>query len=249
MPNCPIYHRKMANRFRMRQLQQKNTALAMTLRVGAALVVLLFACHVTRAQGYRFGLSTNLAYDATWLPHYGWTSIPSGSLEVYPAQGHWTFGADVEWPMWHHEDTHRYLQMNHVTLWSRRYFQPADFSSYRKWYLLGSVNASRFGLGLDTKKGWQGEGLGASIGGGYKVSLGKHFTLDFGLALGVYYAGYDPYVWGDDATGWYYYDYDGDPAAFQKRNQRFFWAGPTRIYLNIGFDFWSRKRSGRSDSQ
>ena len=233
----------------MKQLQHENVFSATILPVIAAIFVLLGVCNESRAQGYRFGLSTNLPYDITWLPNYGLTSIPSGSLEVYPAQGHWTFGADVEWPMWHHEDTHRYLQMNHVTLWSRRYFKPADYSSYRKWYLLGSINASRFGVGLDTKKGWQGKGLGASLGGGYKVPLGKHFTLDIGLALGVFYAGYDPYIWGDDATNWYYYDYTGDPAAFKKRNQRFFWAGPTRIYINIGFDFWSRTRGRRSDSQ
>ena len=41
------------------------------------------------------GVSTNLIYDATYIPHYGFTSVPSFSLEYYPDRGHWTFGADV----------------------------------------------------------------------------------------------------------------------------------------------------------
>ena len=200
-------------------------------------------------RDYRVGVSTNLPYDITWLPSYGVTSIPSLSLEFYPKAGHWTYGLDAEWPMWRHEDTHRFLQVNNLSAWTRRYFALPDEGRYRKWYLSGSFTAARYGIGFNTGRGWQGEGLGLSLGGGHKWTLGKHFTVDLGLALGVFYTGYDPYVWGNDATGWYYYDYDGDPAAFRKRNQRFIWAGPTRIYINIGFDFWSRSRAGRTEEE
>lgn len=62
------------------------------------------------------------------------------------------------------------------------------------------------------------------------------------MALGAFLAQYDPYVYGNDATHRYYYDYTGDPAQFRKRNQRFFWAGPTRVYISLGIDLFNRKR-------
>ena len=82
-----------------------------------------------------------------------------------------------------------------------------------------------------------------------EYAFGRRMFIDFGLALGVFYSGYDPYVWGNDATGWYYYDYAGDPDTFRKRNQRLLWWGPTRIYLNIGFDFSNRHRAGRTGKE
>lgn len=189
-----------------------------------------------------FGLSTNLLYDFTYIPGYGFTSIPSVSLEYYPARSHhFTFGADVEWPMWQHWDTHRFLQIQHITLWTRRYFRKQQ-DRFRGLYLLASVNGARFGLGWDAK-GWEGEGLGGSVGLGYKIIFGKsRFFLDLGLAAGAFFAKYDPYLYGYDATRRYYYDYLGDPDLFHERNHRLFWAGPTRIYLSLGIDLFNRKR-------
>lgn len=250
----------------MSKMQRINHRLAGAFRLSALALLLLANCFYTRAQtkdtlaydtlatrdtlAYRFGLSTNLPYDITYIPGYGLTSIPSFSLEIYPSRGRWTFGADVEWPMWHHYDSHRFFQINSITAWSRCYFKERQVNDrFHGWYGLGSLSAARYGIGFRTGTGWQGEGLAASLGIGYKWALGRHLTIDMGLALGAFYSGYDPYVWGNDATGWYYYDYDGDPAAFRKRNQRFFWAGPTRIYINIGFDFWSRKRDRRPDDR
>lgn len=185
------------------------------------------------------GVSTNLAYDVTYIPHYGLTSIPSFSLEFYPLAGKFTFGADVEWPMWKHPQEHRYLQINNLTLWSRFYFKPKE-GRFRGWYLLANVNAARYGIGWDGR-GWEGEGLGASLGVGYKVTIGRFF-VDMGLAAGYFYSGYDPYVWGADATGWYYYDFAGDPDQFVKRNSRLSWIGPTRVYISIGVDLFNRKK-------
>ncbi len=189
-------------------------------------------------------LSTNLLYDFTYIPQYGITSIPSFSLEIFPStRSRFTLGADVEWPMWTHPSTHRYMQINNVTLWTRFYFKRTGQNlRHRGWYALASVNGARYGIGLNANKGWEGEGLGASLGAGYKLTIGKYFFLDFGLAAGFFYSGYDPYVWGNDATNWYYYDYYGDPDAFQKRNHRLFWAGPTRVYISLGFDIWKRGR-------
>ena len=191
------------------------------------------------------GISTNLPYDITYVPGYGITTIPSFSFEYYPAsRGRWTYGADVEWPMWKHWDTQRFMQINNVTLWTRRYFKDPAVRPQGA-YLLGSVNGARFGVGFN-QKGWIGEGLGLSVGAGYKIPLGQsRFWFDAGVALGIFYAAYDPYVYGNDALGWYYYDYAGKPEDFTERNKRWLWIGPTRIYFSIGFDLFNRNKEGK----
>ncbi len=191
------------------------------------------------------GLSTNLPYDITYVPGYGVTSIPSVSFEYYPAsRGRWTYGADVEWPMWKHWDTQRFMQINNITLWTRRYFKDPEVRPQGA-YLLGSVNGARYGVGFN-KKGWIGEGIGLSAGIGYKLPIGKsRFWFDAGAALGLFYSAYDPYVYGNDALGWYYYDYAGKPEDFTERNNRWIWLGPTRIYFSIGVDLFNRNKEGK----
>ena len=185
------------------------------------------------------GVSTNLIYDATWIPNYGFTSVPSFSLEYYPAGGRWTFGADVDWSHWRHYDTHRFNQIHNITLHARRYFSTGE-EGFRGLYLKGSLNGAEYGLGWDAH-GWEGELLGISAGIGHKWNWGCFF-LDMGADLGFMYSRYDPYVWGNDATGWYYYDYAGNPDDFQPRSKGWTWFGPTRAYISVGFDIFRRKR-------
>ena len=189
------------------------------------------------------GISTNIPYDITWVPGYGVTSIPSFSVEFYFKNWkHFTLGADVEWPMWKHWDSHRFMQINNITLWTRRYFRArACEESVKGFYLLANANAARFGIGFDANRGWQGEGLGASLGAGHRWTWGRFF-IDAGLAIGYFYARYDPYVWGNDPSGWYYYDYTGDPEDFVPRRMGLHWFGPTRVYVSIGFDIAKKNR-------
>lgn len=186
------------------------------------------------------GVSTNLLYDFTYIPNYGITSIPQLSLEYYPEKGKYSFGADMEFSHWLHPDIHKYNQIRNLTFWGRRYFKREE-DRFKGAYLLANMNAAQYGIGWDAK-GWEGEGLGLSAGGGYKLYLGKYFFLDMGGALGLFYSGYDPYVWGNDPTGRYYYDYSGNPDDFSKRSKRLLWFGPTRIYISIGFDIYGRRR-------
>ena len=186
------------------------------------------------------GVSTNLLYDLTYIPHYGLTSIPSFSLEYYPSRGHYTVGADVEWPMWRHHEDHRFMQVNNLTFWVRRYFRATD-GRFRGGYLFASANAARYGIGWEAK-GWEGEGLGASLGAGWKFLLGRRMFLDMGAAVGGFYSAYDPYVYGFDATGRYYYDFAGDESQFTPRRKRLMWFGPTRVYISLGVDLFNRKK-------
>ena len=195
------------------------------------------------------GISTNIPYDITWIPGYGITSIPSFTAEFYPRRSkHFTFGADVEWPMWKHWDTHRFMQINNITLWTRRYFPKREDQQqrFKGLYLLANANVARYGIGFDDTQGWQGEGLGASLGIGYKCGLGKgRFFFDTGIAVGYFYTRYDPYVYGNDATGWYYYDYYGNPTEFTPRRMALHWFGPTRVYISIGLDLNRRVKNDR----
>ena len=184
-------------------------------------------------------ISTNLPYDITYFPKYGFTSIPSFSLEYYPSNyGHWTFGADLEIPMWQHWKEHRFLQIQNLTLNTRYYFKRGN---YHGLYVLGNVNGARYGLGWDAK-GWEGEGFGISVGVGYKLTLYKRLFLDAGIAVGYFYSRYDPYEYGFDATQRYYYDYVGLPEEFVRRNHALNWIGPTRVWISIGIELFSRKR-------
>ena len=200
------------------------------------------AASKTRERRPVFALSTNLPYDITYVPNYGLTSIPSVSLEYYPSgYGRYSFGADFECPMWVHADEHRYLQMNYLTLNGRYYFSRSYQNDYRGPYLIASLGGVRFGIGFD-EKGWQGEGVSLSAGLGYKRSFGRsRLFWEAGLAIGWLHALYDPYVWGDDTTHRYYYDYAGLPENFKERNHALDWFGPTRAWLAIGIDLFTRK--------
>ena len=195
----------------------------------------------TPARRPILGISTNIPYDITWIPKYGATSVPSFSVEYYPVTGLYSFGADVDFSHWLHPDTHRYNQIHNYTIWARRYFKRTD-DRFKGTYLLANLNAAKYGLGFDANEGYEGEGLGIGVGGGWKVYMGKRFYLDLGGTLGLFYSRYDPYVWGNDGTGRYYYDYLGDPDAFAKRRKRLVWFGPTRVFISVGFDIYGKKR-------
>ena len=188
------------------------------------------------------GIGTNLIYDATYIPNYGFTSVPSFNVEYYPAgPTHYSFGGNVEWPMWRHRDTHKYMQLQNIGLWARRYFKPQE-GHFEGLYMSAGANAYRYGIGWDAK-GWEGEGLGASVGIGYKKMIGRsRWWFDTGIDLGGLVSRYDPYVYGFDATGRYYYDYGGKPEDFQERQHLMLWFGPTRAYFSIGLDIFTPKR-------
>ncbi|MBO4675579.1 MAG: DUF3575 domain-containing protein [Elusimicrobiaceae bacterium] len=183
-------------------------------------------------------ISTNIPYDIIYIPKYGLTSAPSLSLEYYPANyGHWTFGADVDFPMWQHWKTHRFFQIQNLTLNTRYYLKTGN---YHGLYLLANINAAKYGIGWDAK-GWEGEGFGASVGAGFKLTLYKRLFLDAGIALGYFNSRYDPYEYGFDSTKRYYYNYVGVPQDFVRRNHTLNWFGPTRVRISIGFELFGRK--------
>lgn len=188
-------------------------------------------------------VSTNLLFDICYIPGYGLTSIPNVKLEYYPrSAGRWSAGISLDWPMWRHPAEHRYFQIQNISLHARWYWGRRHVDDRRGPYLTAIANLGRYGIGW-AEKGWEGEGAGGAVGIGYKRSLfgSRRLWWDAGIAAGFFYSRYDPYVWGNDATRRYYYDYDGAPQDFVARNHSLSWLGPLRVWLSVGIDLFNRR--------
>lgn len=197
---------------------------------------------------HMLSVSTNLLYDAFWMPHFGWAPMINLGLEYYPKSGPWTLKAEFMWPYYHKWSKNRFFQIRDYHLEVRRYFNPGWWHTGA--YVAAYVNATKYGIGLSKTKGWQGEGIGGALKAGYVVPLGKgNWRLEFHIAVGGWTSRYDPYVYGNpiDRTedGDYYYDWTGKKEDFKKRNYRFTWFGPTEAGITLTFDFLYRKATRR----
>ncbi len=197
-----------------------------------------------RVKRHMLSVSTNLLYDAFWMPHYGMAPMVNLGLEYYPKSGPWTLKAEFMWPYYHKWSKNKFFQIRDYHLEVRRYFKPGWWHTGP--YLAAYVNATKYGIGLSKTKGWQGEGIGGALKAGWVVSLGKgNWRLEFHAAVGGWTSRYDPYVYGNPITkeedGDYYYDWTGKKQDFKKRNYRFTWFGPTEVGVTLMFDFLYRK--------
>ena len=189
---------------------------------------------------------TNLVHDLFYMPNFGWAPGANIQLEYYPLTGHYTYNAGFTWTNHRHWDSHKFFQIRDLRLEVRRYFKGGG--SFIGPFLDAYAHGSVYGIGFSTTKGWQGEGAGAGIGGGYTLKLNRRgsLRLEFTGQLGVFVTKYDPYVYGNPITGSitgdYYYDYTGRTSDFKKRNHRFFWLGPTNFGIHITYDIIYRKR-------
>lgn len=195
-----------------------------------------------------FAVKTNLLLDfAPYIPQYGWAPVPNVALEYYPRMSHWTVGASLDIPWWKNSGSHRYFQARNYQVEVRRYFR----YGYTGWYLSAGVQGCLYGLGLNSKQGWQGEGAGVGAGAGYVLPLtrDKRLKLELSLQLGYFYTWYDPYVFGDpvngEVNGLYYYNWTGDADDFRARQYRWGWFGPTRVGVTLSYDLILRKKEGQ----
>lgn len=202
-----------------------------------------------------WNIKTNLLEWGAYVPRYGYCPMPNVTLEYYPLHGHFTYAASFDCPWWQGNTTnHKYFQMRNYTLEARYYFKSGDVRdvgignghAYRHWYVGAYGHAFLYGIGVAKYDGWQGEGLGAGISGGYVLPLGKsRWSLDFSAQVGYFRTGYDPYIYGipvleGQEDGLYYYDWSLDPDLFKKRQYRFNWIGPTRVSVTLNYDILYR---------
>ncbi len=209
-------------------------------------------------------VKTNLLFDVAYMPGYDrWCPIPNVALEFYPLHGHFTVGASFDCPWWQDYWDHKYFQIRNYQVEGRYYFRSGDILSnppgkgpaFRGLYLQGYAHLGLYGICFDADHGWEGEGIGAGVGAGYVLPLGKrgHWRMEFGLQVGFFYTGYDPYQYENPVNPnyrdhLYYYKWTGRASAFRERRYRFTWVGPTRVGVTLSYDLLYRRLKKRGVS-
>lgn len=221
---------------------------------------------VVRHRREFLSVKTNLAMYAAFVPKYGWCPLPNISVEYYPKHGHFTVQGDFDCPWWIGNTTnHKYFELRNYTLEGRYYLRSSDKSytaglpngkaAFQGFYVSAYAHAFLYQIGLNKDDGWVGEGLGAGVGLGYVVPLGRrnqHWRLEIGAQVGFFRTKYDPFVYGCPVEkiedGLYYYDYTGDADLFKPRQYRFTWLGPTRAGITLSYDLLYRKKGKKGVS-
>ena len=207
-------------------------------------------------------IKTNMLLYGVYMPsgYDKWCPIPNVAVEVFPLHGHFTYGASIDFPWWRNYWGHKYFEVRNYQLEARYYFrsgdvrlrEPGEGIAFRGWYLQGYAHAAMFCICFDKDRGWKGEALGAGLGAGYVLPLGKksHWRLEFSVQAGFMYGGYDPCQFENPVNPnyqdhLYYYKWTGKPADFKRRQYRFSWLGPTRVGITLSYDLlylrWKKK--------
>lgn len=207
-------------------------------------------------------VKTNMLLYGVYMPsgYDKWCPIPNVAVEVFPLHGHFTYGASIDFPWWRNYWGHKYFEVRNYQLEARYYFrsgdvrlrEPGEGIAFRGWYVQGYAHAAMFCICFDKDRGWKGEALGAGLGAGYVLPLGKksHWRLEFSLQAGFMYGGYDPFQFENPVNPnyqdhLYYYKWTGKPADFKRRQYRFSWLGPTRVGITLSYDLlylrWKKK--------
>ena len=203
-------------------------------------------------------IKTNMLLYGVYMPsgYDKWCPIPNVAVEVFPLHGHFTYGASIDFPWWRNYWGHKYFEVRNYQLEARYYFrsgdvrlrEPGEGIAFRGWYLQGYAHAAMFCICFDKDRGWKGEALGAGLGAGYVLPLGKksHWRLEFSVQAGFMYGGYDPFQFENPVNPnyqdhLYYYKWTGKPADFKRRQYRFSWLGPTRVGITLSYDLLYRR--------
>lgn len=211
-------------------------------------------------------VSTNLIYDLWYMPSFGFAPMWNGKVEFYPRRGHFTYALGFMEPYYHKWDEHKFFQIRNYEIEARWYHRFDKETGQRwGWYLGAAIDNNIYGIGLSDTKGWQGEGLGGQITGGFVLPLNKckSWKLEFNLGFGFYGTRYDPYIYEDpfENSGnihgeynpptinpdemdklHYYYKWYGASKDFKLRQWRYRWLGPTQVGISLKYDLlWKRK--------
>lgn len=221
-------------------------------------------------------IGTNMLYDLWYMPDFGFAPMWNGRLEWYPYSeehpfwNHTSLAAAFINPYWHKWDEHKFYQIRNYELEGRWYSRfDEEWGQRYGWYLGVALDANKFGIGLSDTRGWQGEGVGAQVTGGYvlPISQCKAWKLEFNIGLGVYATKYDPYIYDDpykegghghqeydnptyhpNPELHYYYKWYGEASAFKKRQHLFTWLGPTQIGISLKYDLLWKRQQKRGSS-
>lgn len=202
--------------------------------------------HQVWKRRHLIAIRTNLLHDFFYMPKFGWAFSPNIQFELYPLKGHLTYNIGMTWGTNRKWNRQEFWQVRDFQFELRRYFRGGG--RFTGLYLGAYAQGDVYGIGLDAKKGWEGEGGGAGLSLGYTTKLNRRGSLRFEamLAAGFFMTYYDPYVYGNPITGTingeYYYDYLGNASNFRKRNHRLTWFGPTNVGIQLTYDIIYRKK-------
>jgi len=176
-----------------------------------------------------FAATTNLAYDAVTALNFGF---------IIPAGDHWAITAHYMFPWWIWKGNSRAFQILHWDLGARYYLRPVltDRATHTRtklggWYLSASAGIGYYDF-EPNGKGWQGEEVMASIGGGYSLLLSRRWSLDFGLGVGPVFTKYRYYEGRNDHTR-LVYQYKGKWSYF----------GPTSLNVGLTYMFYHKRKN------
>lgn len=196
---------------------------------------------------HMIAVRTNLVHDFFYMPRFGWAFSPNIQFEYYPKKGHLTYNIGMTWGTDRKWDTQEFWQVRDIQAELRRYFKGGG--KFIGLYLGAYIHGDKYGIGLDAKEGWEGEGGGAGLSLGYTTRLNRKGSLRFEVmaAAGFFLTIFDPYVYGNPITGTingkYYYNYHGTASKFKERNHRFTWLGPTNLGIQLTYDIIYRRRT------
>ena len=157
-------------------------------------VVVLSLMLPTKANAQVVGIKSNLLYDATASPSLGIEVglAPRFTLDVSGSLNLWNWKNNMKWKHWMVQPELRY--------WTCQRFAGHFFALHGLGgqFNFGNIkNNIRF-LGTDfsvlSNERYEGWAVGAGLGYGYALPLGKHWNLEFEVGAGAIYSvanGYD----------------------------------------------------------
>ena len=156
----------------------------------AMLLLVVAAFFSVKAQ--EVAIKTNLLYDAAANVNVGleFGLAPKWTLDLSADYNGWTI-RNHKWKHWFVQPEARY--------WFCDRFAKGflAFHAIGGQYNVGNIPHGFEFLGTDLRKladnRYQGWGVGGGIGVGYDVILGKHWNLEFEIAVGYVYLQYDIY--------------------------------------------------------
>ena len=194
----------------------------MKLKLLTALFAGMFVCF--NANGQKFGLKTNLLYDATATVNVG------AEIALAPR---WTFDLSGNWNPW---DMSRGRKWKHWLLQPEaRYWFCERFNGHflgahllGGQYNVGNIKNNISFLGTDfsslTDHRYQGWAVGAGIAYGYSWVLGRHWNLEAEIGFGYAYTEFDIY----ECAGC------GSKVASDRNHH---YVGPTKAAINLVYLF------------
>lgn len=174
-------------------------------------------------------LTTNLLYDATTAV-LGFHTVPLTVGFEVPVAKKWSVYGDytitAPWHAWNNNAD--CVELMHWALGGRYYFGGKRVLD--GWYASAAAGMGYYDFERNGK-GYQGEEILASIGGGYALTFNDHWSINFGLGVGPIYSKYRYYV-GRSNNEHLMYQYSGTYKYF----------GLTDAKITLTYLFWTKKK-------